>query len=115
MSDPDRHGPSPDPPDERALREELVRFARRILHLEEEGRLLDSPADLQVVIGELRRRLFEWEVRRATELRDARSREGATDPDRVVREAQARDQALRDELGGESTDEPDGPDEGGAR
>ncbi|CAN5736912.1 hypothetical protein BH23GEM11_BH23GEM11_15730 [soil metagenome] len=70
MSPDDRaFDPPPPPPSEEELRAELVRFSRRVLRLEEEGRLLQSPADLQTVLGELRRRLFEWEVRKAAELR----------------------------------------------
>mgnify|MGYP007032587381 CR=1 FL=1 len=87
----------PEPSQEVLLREALVRFARRILSMEEEGRLLASPGDLQVVLGELRRRLFEWEVRQATGIRDARrDAQGAgTDGNRVVAEAREAEEALR--------------------
>jgi hypothetical protein len=90
----------PEPSQEALLREALVRFARRILTMEEEGRLLASPGDLQVVLGELRRRLFEWEVRQATGIRDARREAGGAggagdDGDRVVAEAREAEEALR--------------------
>jgi hypothetical protein len=94
------------------LRGDLVRFARKVLALEAEGRLLDSPADLQTVLGELRRRLFAWEVRRASEIREAReAAEGAADTSsRVVREAREADEALRRTLDDPGEDDP-GPEE----
>jgi hypothetical protein len=101
MNDPgsgDGHG---DPGSERPLRDDLVHFARRVLRLDEEGRLLEAPADLQTVLGELRRRLFEWEVRRATELRDARESGGGETSARVVREARESEREFRDALPGE--------------
>ncbi len=95
------------------LRGELVRFARRVLALEAEGRLLDSPADLQTVLGELRRRLFAWEIRRATELREAReaAEERMAASDQVVRDAREAEEALRRLLEGAGPDaeEADGP------
>ncbi len=58
---------SPEAPvDPESLRTDLVRFARGILERDAAGRLLDSPADLQTVLGELRRRLFAYEVRFAS-------------------------------------------------
>jgi len=100
--------PPPSPPSEEELRAELVRFARRVLRLEEEGRLLSSPADLQTVLGELRRRLFEWEVRRAAELGGQQGVPGVGDSEQVVREAQEAEEALRRDL--DRSDGPDGPD-----
>jgi hypothetical protein len=91
----------PDSGSEHRLREDLVRFARRILRLDEEGRLLDAPADLQTVLGDLRGRLFEWEVRRATELRDARDAGDSDASTRVVREALEGEQEFRDSLPGD--------------
>jgi uncharacterized alpha-E superfamily protein len=84
-----------------------VRFARRLLELEETGRLLDSPADLQTVLGELRSRLFAWEVRRTSDLlgRDPRV-PGSVDSSKVVREAREAADALRRELDADT----DGPD-----
>jgi hypothetical protein len=74
------------------LRRELVHFARRILDLDARGRLLASPADLQTVMGELRRRLFEFEVRFAAELEPEGDSEG------VVREAREAEASLRRSL-----------------
>jgi hypothetical protein len=54
---------------EPSLRKDLVAFARSILQMEAEDRLLRSAADLQTVMGELRRRLFAWETRHAESLR----------------------------------------------
>jgi len=51
------------------LERDLIAFARSILEMEAEDRLLRSPADLQTVMGELRQRLFAWEIRHAEALR----------------------------------------------
>jgi hypothetical protein len=48
---------------ETQLRADLVRFAELLLRLEAEGGLLVSPADLQKILGELRQKLFAWEIR----------------------------------------------------
>jgi hypothetical protein len=48
---------------EAQLRADLVRFAELLLRLEAEGGLLVSPADLQKILGELRQKLFAWEIR----------------------------------------------------
>jgi hypothetical protein len=102
----------PPPPSEEELRAELLRFARGILRLEEEGRLLASPADLQTVLGELRRRLFEWEVRRAAELGGAATGAAGGSSDQVVREALEAEDAFRRNLDGQDgRDEPDRPDD----
>jgi hypothetical protein len=90
------------PPTGEELRAELVRFARRLLELEEAGRLLDSPADLQTVLGELRRRLFAWEVRKSAELGSGPREPGTVDSDEVVREAREAEDALRRELDAEA-------------
>jgi hypothetical protein len=102
--------PSPPPPSAEELRSELVRFARRLLELEDAGLLLSSPADLQTVLGELRRRLFAWEVRRTAELDAGTSSPGGVDSDQVVREAREARNALRRELGGDREDHPEGDD-----
>ncbi|TVP50016.1 MAG: hypothetical protein EA350_01125 [Gemmatimonadales bacterium] len=107
MSPDDRALDPPPPPSEEELRAELLRFARKILRLEEEGRLLSSPADLQTVLGELRRRLFEWEVRRAAELGIMESRSRGSDSDQIVREAREAEEQLRRDL--DAADDPDGP------
>lgn len=107
MTPPDALPPSSSPPPSaEELRAELVRFARRLLELEEAGRLLDSPADLQTVLGELRSRLFAWEVRRAAELGRGPRVPGSVDSGEVVREAREAEEALRRALDAD----PDGPD-----
>jgi hypothetical protein len=45
------------------LRADLLRFSELILTLEREGRILRSAAELQHLLGELRQKLFAWEVR----------------------------------------------------
>lgn len=49
------------PPEQ--VRADLVRFARLILRLEEEGRLLRSIPHIQAILGDLRQKLFAHEVR----------------------------------------------------
>lgn len=103
MTPPDAGPPaSSPPPTAEELRAELMRFARRVLELEEAGRLLDSPADLQTVLGDLRRRLFAWEVRRSAELGPGPRAPGSVDSDEVVREAREAADALRRELDGDA-------------
>jgi len=48
---------------EARLKGDLVAFARLLLRLEQEGALLESPADLQMILGELRRKIFAFEVK----------------------------------------------------
>lgn len=48
-------------PDE--LRGDLAAFARLVLRLERDGRLLEAAPGLQRLIGELRQKLFAYEVR----------------------------------------------------
>lgn len=97
-----------------ALRASLLRVARLIERLEAEGTLLDAPGDLQAIFGDLRGRLFEWELRglpaqtEAAEAAEAdpasadadSSESDAVPPDslRIVREAEARMEALLREL-----------------
>ena len=102
-----------------ALRAHLVRIARLILRLEEEGALLREAPRLQKVLGDLRQRLFAYEVRRASPPDDAEegvqgSDEEAADEDeaalvdeslRIVREAMRRTEELRAELEDGSTDD----------
>jgi hypothetical protein len=103
------------------LRADLVRFAKLILRLEEEGGLLTSPADLQKILGELRQKLFAWEIRSSRHLGQPREegsgspREepaGAESPSlreslRVVREAIRREEELLKEWMGEDDRERD--------
>lgn len=100
------------------LRADLVRFAELVIRLDRDDALLVSPADLQTLLGELRRKLFAWEIRCSRHL-DPESSEGdesalsGTDdggdtPEggggqasalRIVREAMEREAELRRELG----------------
>ena len=93
-----------------ALRAELVRFARLVLELEENDALLTSVAEMQRLIGDLRRALFAYEVRRTADLpgepaEDRGPEQALDDQDpvlqeslRVVREALEREKEMREEL-----------------
>ncbi|TVP74904.1 MAG: hypothetical protein EA352_09470 [Gemmatimonadales bacterium] len=95
------------------LRADLVRFAQLILRLEEEDGLLVSPADLQTLLGELRRKLFAWEVRCSQRLgsrsgdeesgreddADARASDASL---RIVKDALEREAELRRKWSSES-------------
>lgn len=105
-------------PDE--LRHHLVRVAKLILRLDDEDELLRAAPRLQKLFGDLRQRLFAYEVRSAADLGpDEESRndqaEESDDPLldeslRVVREAIEREEELRDELGSDKP-HPDERDE----
>ncbi len=96
------------------LRADMVRFARLILRLEENDLLLRSVPELQRLIGDLRQKLFAYEVRGTQRLelpkgQDEREREVGSqeEPDptlkeslRVVREAIEREKRLQDEWEG---------------
>ena len=100
-------------PDE--LRSHLVRVAELILQLEQEGDLLREAPRLQKVLGDLRQRLFAYEVRCAADLGDDDPADGGAerppedeDPGlreslRIVREAMERQEELRDELASGTT------------
>lgn len=45
------------------LRADLIAFAQLILRLDAEGEVLESPAELQRLLGDLRQKLFAYEVR----------------------------------------------------
>lgn len=49
--------------DPERLRQDLLRLARLIGKLDEQGRLLESSPDLMRLMGNLRAKLFEYEVR----------------------------------------------------
>jgi hypothetical protein len=115
MSD-DRMGRYEDIPPEQ-LRADLVRFARLLLRLDDEGRLLRAVPHVQSLLGDLRQKLFAFEVRGTNQLprtdapdandpslevhpsdEDLRLRESL----RIVREALARqDEATREWLNSE--------------
>jgi hypothetical protein len=112
MSD-ERMGRYEDIPPEQ-LRADLVRFARLLLRLDDEGRLLRAVPHVQSLMGDLRQKLFAFEVRGTNALprtdapdsddpslasdgseEDLRLRESL----RIVREALARqDEATREWL-----------------
>lgn len=94
------------------VRRQLVHVARLILRLEEEGDLLREAPRLQQLLGDLRQRLFAYEVRCAAKLgpeeepREENEKETGDDVEdpvlreslRVVREALERQEELLDEL-----------------
>lgn len=98
------------------LRTDLVRFAELLLRLDKEDGLLTSPADIQRILGELRQKLFAWEVRRSRSLGAGAPQAGtdapvsAEDPTvseslRIVKEALRREgELLRAWEAGESPD-----------
>ncbi|HSR41898.1 MAG TPA: hypothetical protein VLL48_06995 [Longimicrobiales bacterium] len=103
------------------LRQSLVRVARLILRLEEEGTLLREAPRLQKLLGDLRQRLFAYEVRSTAKLgpkSDAEESGTGEEEDedpllrisrRIVEEARKREEKLREELeGGGSSDDDDG-------
>lgn len=98
------------------LRRDLVSFAELLLRLEREDGLLRSAAQLQRLIGELRQKLFAYEVRSSRLLP---GRTGASEPAerreeddpvvreslRVIREALKREEEMLKEW--EGTEEPE--------
>lgn len=103
------------PPEQ--IRADLVRFARLLLRLDEEGRLLRSIPHVQSLLGDLRQKLFAHEVRGTRNLPGADA-EGHSDEDgdsmglmdavddagirdslRIVREALARQEEAAEEWG----------------
>jgi len=101
---------------EAQLRADLVRFAELLLRLEAEGGLLVSPADLQKILGELRQKLFAWEIRCSRYLDPVPPAlsspdlpslpDGSPDSLRVVREAIQRQREMLREWSSGSGDEP---------
>lgn len=96
------------------LRADLVRFARLLLRMDGEGSLLSQSVEIQETLGELRQKLFAWEVRATADLlppspptpaREHRSGQPSDDLDdpsllnslRIVREALDREEELREE------------------
>jgi len=112
MSD-ERMGRYEDLPPEQ-LRADLVRFARLLLRLDDEGRLLGAVPHVQSLLGDLRQKLFAYEVRGTNQLpgidipagADPSPGPGVSGEDlgirdslRIVREALARqDEATREWL-----------------
>ena len=91
------------------LRSELLRFARLITKMEEEGVLLDKTPSILRVLGELRQMLFAHEVRYTKKLlpaeKTSEEKPQADRPDpaledsrRIVEEALRREKELQEEL-----------------
>ncbi len=98
------------------LEADLASFARLILQLEAEGELLRSIPEIQQALGELRQKLFAFEVRMSRHLGGGESPTPARDPSppvgedpvlrdsiRVVREALRREAEMLREWEGEDT------------
>lgn len=89
------------------LRADLVRFAELILRLEKNNLLLRSAPEIQRLIGDLRQKLFAYEVRSTTEFPSLPMQveeEEEEDPMireslRVVKEAMDRQREIFDEWG----------------
>ena len=89
------------------LRSEMLRFARLILKMEEEGVLLDKTPSVLRLLGELRQMLFAHEVRytkkllppeKVEEQPQEREDPGLEDSRRIVEEALRREKELQEEL-----------------
>lgn len=86
------------PPSEDQVRSALLRFADLIRRLEEEGQLLRSLPFLMGRLGDLRRLVFEYEVRtteRLLPIEDPTERESR----RIVREALEREREQNEDWG----------------
>jgi hypothetical protein len=87
------------------LRADLRRFAQLVLRLDEEGRLLEGTPRVMKMMGDLRQKLFAYEVRGAGRLAPS---EPEVDPDspevqdslRIVEEALRRAREAEGEWGG---------------
>ncbi|UCG75578.1 MAG: hypothetical protein JSV95_12800 [Gemmatimonadota bacterium] len=98
------------PPDADAVRAQLLHLANLIRRLDEEGALLRAIPLLLRRLGDLRRVLFDYEVRvteRLLPIEDPVERQSRD----VVRDARAREEEMADEWG--RALELDEPDEGG--
>jgi len=105
------------------LRKDLVAFAQLLLRLEKEEGLLRSAAELQRLIGELRQKLFAYEVRSSrllpgTSGAPARAGGEPSEEDpvvkeslRVIREAIKREEEMLKEWEGIQEPEEDRDDE----
>lgn len=93
------------PPDADTVRAQLLHLANLIRRLEEEGALLRAIPLLLRRLGDMRRTLFDYEVRvteRLLPIEDPVER----DSRRIVREALAQDEEIADEWRG-APDDPD--------
>jgi hypothetical protein len=102
------------------LREDLVAFAKAILRRDREGGILESPADLQRMLGDLRQKIFAYEVRASRfdqEPVDPTRPGTASNPQgddslirlslKVVREAMRRSEEMEKEWRGPPPDDDD--------
>ena len=89
------------------LRSEILRFARLLLKMEEDGVLLDKTPSVLRMLGELRQMLFAHEVRHTRKLLPSQKPNqtpdqpldpGLDDSRRVVEEALRREKELQEEL-----------------
>ena len=86
------------PPDAESVRAQLLHLANLIRRLEEEGALLRAVPLLLRRLGDIRRVLFDYEVRvteRLLPIEDPVERESR----QVVREAKSRDEQMAEEWG----------------
>lgn len=98
------------PPTEKQVRAAFLRFAGLIRRLDEEDQLLRGLPFLMGRLGDLRRLLFDYEVRtteRLLPIEDPNERESR----RIVREALEREERQRDEWDGDWSP-PSEPEEG---
>lgn len=99
------------PPSEDRVRLELVLFAELIQRLDESGSLVEAVPLLLSRLGDLRRVLFDYEVRgteRLLPIEDPREREAR----RILRQIEESKREMLEDL--EKGWEPDGEDEGDA-
>jgi len=89
------------------LRSEILRFARLLIRMEEEGVLLDKTPSILRLLGELRQMLFAYEVRYTKKLLPSGpiEKESPEEKDprldeslRIVEEALRRERELQEEL-----------------
>lgn len=93
------------------LRADLRRFAQLILRLDEEGRLLEGSPRVMKMMGDLRSKLFAWEVRGARDLGpDEPETEPRSEAERIVDEAIRRSREAGEEWSptGDWSPDPDG-------
>lgn len=106
MSEEERGGTAPT---DEQVRSALLRFGELVRRLDDDGRLLRALPFLLGRLGDLRRLLFEYEVRvteRLLPVEDPAEREAR----RIVREARERAEEISEEWGsGWEPDEPDDP------
>lgn len=79
-----------------SLKSDLAAFARLVLRLEKDDRLLQAAPELQQVMGDLRQKLFAYEVRSARQLR--RAEEGRREGEEASRGPEDEDPTIRESL-----------------